>query len=251
MTYYRAKLATDSWQVSKRRAAAHWPRRLRRAAVAVVAMCTVCVRADPASGLTLYHRFAVGTAAQWSSASVPLRPSEWAVGRPDGPAASADQMREVLESLSLVVIGCNCRGTNVGPTHYPCVLELRRPQVDTGSAPQDDMLGGWWSTSAETLTRIAAGVVEAGSVSDRNRASDVSLGLPDTVVVAADYLGLVAPKTLRERLGSPQATALTFETYAHPSELGTTPVDGSTGLVILSTQRPKPVPPAPPAAGSA
>jgi hypothetical protein len=160
-------------------------------------------------------------------------------------------MREVLDALKLVVIGCNCRGTNVGPTHYPCVLELRHPQVDGDSAATVEFLGGWWSTPAQTLTRFAPGVVEAGSVSDRTRASDVSLGVPGTVALAADYLGLVAPKALRDELVSPQAKALRFETYAHPSAFGTTPVDGSSGLVILSTQPLRPAPPAPPAAGSA
>jgi hypothetical protein len=167
------------------------------------------------------------------------------VGGPDGPIATAEQLRAVKDDLNALIVGCNCRGTSVGNSHYPCILELGHPKVMIAAPEDREVVEGWWATSADIVTRYALGVVEAASLSDRAKANEPSVGLPSVMPVSADFLGLAAPRQYRLIASSATAKALRFSAFAHASEFGNSQIEPSSGLVILSTRRLRPDPPWP------
>jgi hypothetical protein len=75
--------------------------------------------------LLLAHRFTIAEPPSWSDVAVHLAPGQWRVGGPDGPVASAWQLRSALARLIAVEVAGCCSGWADGSTAYPCGFTLR------------------------------------------------------------------------------------------------------------------------------
>lgn len=200
---------------------------------AVILALATLARAEPAVPLSLYHPFTVGVEPRWSSVSVTMNPDAWHVGQPDGPVASAAQLRSVLNSLQTFVVGCDCEGASAGQTYYPCGLEMARPMVNGKPRGEDEVHGGWRSTSGYTLMRVRAGIVRAMSaVGQVSGPSQVSL-LSPSIQVNPGFLGLLAPEEFRKRAAGAQALSVDVRTVS--SNLGPAKIKPSSGALIIST----------------
>jgi hypothetical protein len=75
--------------------------------------------------LVLTHRFAIEEPPSWGHVTVNLSQGQWRVGGPDGPVASAWQLKTALGALVAIEVGGCCSAWVDGPTAYPCGFTLR------------------------------------------------------------------------------------------------------------------------------
>jgi hypothetical protein len=75
--------------------------------------------------LVLAHRFTIAEPPSWGDVTIDLAPAQWRVGQPDGPVATAWQLRTALGGLIAVEVGGCCSGWADGSTAYPCGFTLR------------------------------------------------------------------------------------------------------------------------------
>ncbi len=109
-------------------------------------------------GAALYHRFAITPGGAWGEVSLALEPGRWRVGHPDGPAATADELRAVLAGLASVRIGGRCAGVVEGRTEYPCGFALSR--LDVGGI-KGERFGGIAGGGAPTFAILPADDADA------------------------------------------------------------------------------------------
>jgi len=189
----------------------------------------------PSDPLVVYHAFSGAGSGDWSSVTVPVDPSAWHVGRPDGPAATRSQFDAVLASLRLVVVGANCRGLSAGATHRPCSFELAAP-ADRTSQGALRIERQWASLSGDLLTRYdgrgAPASVLVSSNPDQGPAAPRPPILPTTVTLDATFVGLYTPSVF----DADSARTLSFRFRVHASQESSAKHPApAAGLLILST----------------
>lgn len=178
--------------------------------------------------LMLVHRFTIEQPLSWREVQVKLEPGSWRVGSPDGPVASAWQLRMALGGLSSIVVGGCCGASVDGSTTYPCGFTLRGLDLSGLQVDRDPISASPAPTTSERTPDDAVACarddahVEAGSVQH----------------------GAMRFAGIRPRLHNPGNHAralggtLHFEFRGIPNELHPSRIDRASGLVILiSSQR--------------
>ena len=231
----------DSFDTEPRPAAASGRRSASRvrsiaAALLLPAMSMAQLVPDPPkASITLYHGLEVATPGQWSDLSVPMEPSAWHAGRPDGPMATDAQLKSVLGSLGALAIGARCKGVSSGPTFYSWAFELAVPAVTSMS--REGALGfrkGWRSTSGDTLTLYDQGSIQAWSIPDKVAAANARYYPPG---VEPDFLGLLAPQGFGAGGSLVPGTSLNLRFRVVSNGLAPSCVDVHNGMVIMSTEK--------------
>jgi hypothetical protein len=91
---------------------------------ALLASITCAHAAEP---LTLYHRFSMAVDGSWTAVSINLTAGDWRVGAIDGRPATPEEVKTVLQRLSMLKIGGSCDSAVDGHTLYQCGLALAEP----------------------------------------------------------------------------------------------------------------------------